>query len=383
MQIVFENEIARIPAAQWDALVGADMPLMQHAFLHALEASGSVAPQTGWEPRHVRIHDDKGVVAVAPGYIKHHSYGEYVFDWSWAEAYHRNGLAYYPKYVTAIPFTPVVGPRLLIAQLHQNDAGRRQGVQTFYRQAVMAYLQQNQCSSWHLLFPEESFASPGWSRRTGTQFHWYNRGYRDFDGFLAGLSASRRKSIRKERQRVAHYGLHFDWVCGGDMGEQEKTAFYRCYAATYTKRGQAPYLNAAFFDLLWRTMPAATRILLVRRAGAVIAASLFFQGEASLFGRYWGCLESLPGLHFEACYYRGIEHCIAEGLKHFDAGAQGEHKLLRGFEPVTTQSYHWIDHPEFAQAVDDYVQQEAAAVLAYQDNARDYLPYKKDQNKQD
>ena len=380
MQATFENDIARIPESLWDALVPADMPFLRHAFLHALEASGAVSPETGWEPCHVCIRDAGEVIALAPGYIKQHSYGEYVFDWSWAEAYHRHGLAYYPKYVTAVPFTPVTGPRLLVTKLHQNDAEWGRHVQACYHDAVIEMLRTRGCSSWHLLFPEEHHGAGQLMRRTGTQFHWVNKGYAQFDDFLASLSASRRKSIRKERQRVVQSGVQCVWRDGANLTPEEQDSVYGCYAATYLKRGQAPYLNADFFARLWRTMPQTTRVLLVRRDATVMAVALFFQGERTLYGRYWGCTEEVPGLHFEACYYQGIEYCIRHGLQRFDAGAQGEHKLLRGFEPVTTQSFHWLDHPEFAHAIQHFVQEEAQAVSGYQQQARNYLPFKKGEN---
>ncbi|MDX1452944.1 MAG: GNAT family N-acetyltransferase [Oleiphilaceae bacterium] len=371
--------VETIVPEDWNRLVDADMPFLQHAFLSALERSGSVTAETGWSPLHAVVYKEGRLVAAAPGYLKSHSYGEYVFDWAWADAYARYGLAYYPKYVTAIPFTPVCGPRLLIDPLHQNNAKELARVRAVFAEGVEAECHRRGVSSWHVLFEHGQPPRPDMLQRMGTQFHWANRGYTCFEDFLAGLSSSRRKSMRKERKRLTGIGLTYRWRSGQELKPDERKAFYACYATTYFKRGQQPYLRPAFFELIWQHMPAATQVLLVEKEQEIVAAALFFVGTQSLYGRYWGALQEIPGLHFEACYYQGIDRCIALGLQRFDAGAQGEHKLLRGFEPVTTSSYHWIASAEFEAAIADFVTREAEHVSAYQEQACDYLPYRKDQ----
>ncbi len=378
MKVQWVESMVDVAASDWNTLVDSDMPFLRHAFLNALESSLSVAADQGWRPLHACVYEGVDLLAVAPGYIKNHSYGEYVFDWSWADAYQRHGISYYPKYVTAIPFTPVVGARLLMRPEHQNDAGMCSALHAHYAEAVIEVMELHGCSSWHVLFARDFAPAGNMVRREGTQFHWFNAGYESFDGFLAHLSSSRRKSIRKERKRCHEQGLVFHWCAGAALSVQEQAHFYRCYASTYGKRGQLPYLTPAFFNALFKELSEQVEVLLIAdKHGEQIAAALFLKGSETLYGRYWGCLQEVPGLHFEACYYQGIERCIALGLKRFDAGAQGEHKLLRGFEPVTTYSYHWLSHPGFAEAVANFVAEEAEHVASYQQQARSCLPFRK------
>lgn len=376
IQCQFIRNLDQVDPKAWNHLIKKDFPFLSYDFLHALEQSKSVTKQTGWEPKHCTIYDQGTLVAVAPQYVKQHSFGEYVFDWSWADAYQHNGLNYYPKLITAIPFTPCVGRRL---QIHQDyDPGL---ILPKVVDAVLSECEQMGLSSWHILFPEEAWCDERLVQRTGVQFHWYNKGYDDFEAFLEALTSRKRKNIRKERAKVAKEGLSFIWREGGDVSVDELKAFYACYHATYLKRGQKGYLNWAFFENLFASMPQNLVLLLVKKScsdgSEIVAASLFMKGDTTLYGRYWGCLEHYEHLHFEACYYQGIEYCIAQGFQHFDAGAQGEHKVLRGFEPVKTVSYHWMAHAEFHHAVSDFLQHERLQMESYINEISDLLPYKK------
>jgi predicted N-acyltransferase len=378
--VFFYRTIDDIGREDWDALVGPDQPFLSFAFLHALEVSGCVALDRGWEPFHFAYYSAEGeLLAAAPQYIKHHSYGEYVFDWAWADAYQRHGLNYYPKLLTAIPFTPCTGPRLLVSSSATNSAAAPD-IASVYRDACVSSCHERSLSSWHILFPppenSKSDTQKGLHRRNGVQYHWFNRGYQDFDAFLDALVSRKRKNIRKERQAIARQALTFRWVEGPDFTEPELERFYLLYRATYLKRGQEGYLNKAFFQELLLTMPSAMCFLLVESSVEIVAGALFFKGDKTLYGRYWGCIESYHALHFETCYYRGVEYCIEHGFAKFDAGAQGEHKLLRGFEPMPTCSYHWIENPDFERAIVDFLEDESAHVAEYILEAREGLPYK-------
>lgn len=377
----FCSSIELINREKWNALVGPDQPFLTFEFLHALEASGCVGEAQGWQANHFVYYGADGqLLAVAPQYIKHHSYGEYVFDWAWAEAYQRHGLNYYPKLVAAIPFTPCTGPRLLLSASLKKNTSEFAVVTGAYRNACLGQCRELGFSSWHILFPQandaEDLVFEGMHRRDGVQYHWFNRGYKDFDGFLDALVSRKRKNIRKERLAIAQQALTFRWVEGADFTDTELEAFYVLYRSTYLKRGQEGYLNKAFFKRLLMMIPDSMCFLLVETEAEIVAGALFFKGESVLYGRYWGCIESYHALHFETCYYRGIEYCIARGFEKFDAGAQGEHKLLRGFEPVETCSYHWIANPDFEQAIVNFLDQESLHVRDYIREARNGLPYK-------
>ncbi|MWV17993.1 GNAT family N-acetyltransferase [Pseudomonas sp. L-22-4S-12] len=368
------DSIRQIAAADWDALLpGAAQPFLRHAFLACLEDSGSAVAATGWQPSHRLWRDAGGELrAILPAWIKSHSHGEYVFDWGWAEACQRAGIAYYPKLLTAVPFSPVVGPRLLGA-----PAACAQLLQ-----AVSATLGEQGLSSWHLNFTEPAEAAllarqPGWLQRSGCQFHWFNRGYRDFQDFLDGFASRKRKQVRKERELVAGQGLEFTWLAGDELSEAQWDFVYRCYANTYWLRGQSPYLSREFFSLLAERMPAAIRVNLVQQGTRPVAMAFLLRDAECLYGRYWGCLQESANLHFETCFYQGIEQAIAGGLQRFDAGAQGEHKLVRGFEPVLTQSWHYLEHAGLRAAVADFLQEEREHVLAYLEQARQALPYRR------
>lgn len=363
------TRLAEIPAADWDALAGGQ-PFLRHAFLSSLEDSGCLRPESGWLPAHQLLEDADGrLIAALPAYLKGHSWGEYVFDMAWADACARAGIAYYPKLLGAVPFTPVQGPRLL-----GEAPARRQLLE-----ALPGQLRRQGLSGAHVNFTEADddalFAGQdGWLSRLGCQFHWFDRGYGHFAGFLEALSSRKRKQLRKERQRLQ--GIELQWLDGDELDEADWAFVHACYARTYEVRGREPYLNLEFFLLLAERMPEALQVVMASRAGRRIAMAFYLRDGQTLYGRYWGALEDIEGLHFECCFYQGIERALALGLRRFDAGAQGEHKLLRGFEPVLTRSWHWLEHPGLRVAVADSLMQEAQAVRAYAEEARAWLPYR-------
>lgn len=373
MPIQTLSSLADIAPARWDALLSADpQPFLRHAFLSALEDSGSVGGRSGWCPQHWLLSDAQGaVVAALPPYRKTHSSGEYVFDWAWADACHRAGIEYYPKLLCAVPFSPVTGARLL---------GDRNAAGQLLDQLCAGLAERGQ-SSLHVNFTEPDADAvfkerEGWLERIGCQFHWHNRGYRDFQDFLDGLTSRKRKQLRKEREQVAGQGIEFDWHEGRQVSEAEWDFVYACYANTYHVRGQAPYLTRSFFSLLAEHMPEAIRLVLAKQGGQPVAMAFSLIDGQGLYGRYWGCLAEFDRLHFETCFYQGIDQAIAAGLPRFDAGAQGEHKLIRGFEPVITRSWHYLVHPGLRAAVSEFLDQERQGVLRYAEATRDALPYR-------
>lgn len=381
MHCKFHSSISDIPAPLWDGLFESENPFVQHAFLLALEQSGCVTSQTGWLPQHILISDNDEPVAVIPLYAKTHSYGEFVFDWGWAEAYERAMLDYYPKLVTAIPFSPVAGPRIGISK----DADPEK-VFVVLLNGLRELSLQHGYSSWHLLFPGARLQKALLAlkdegavlHREAVQFHWFNQAYQSFDDFLAGLRSSRRKNLRRERRLIAEQGVSVQRISGVDISDEEWQGFYQCYMNTYRKRsGHDGYLNRAFFDQLRTTMTRQLMLVVARRDAEIIACSLFMFDHRRLYGRYWGALEDVSCLHFEACFYQGIEFCIESALDEFDPGTQGVHKLMRGFEPVKSASYHWIADPRFREAIAVFLKQEKRGTDAYQQDAKTYLPYKK------
>ncbi|MFM1896781.1 MAG: hypothetical protein RLZZ385_1855 [Pseudomonadota bacterium] len=372
----FVDSIADIDAAQWNRLADQRSPFLRHEFLLALESSGCTTGRSGWQPCHALLSTPSGTLdAVMPLYVKDNSFGEYVFDWSWADAYRKHGIPYYPKLVTAVPFTPSAGPRVLAGGSALSER-RREVLVT----AVQALARDIQASSWHVLFPDQeqsdSLTAAGLLQRLGCQFHWRNRGYGDFDGFLDSLNSRKRKAIRKERAAVSAQGIGFQVVEGTDITQEQWRQFFRFYQNTYRVRGQQGYLNLEFFLTLGRTMPANLMLILALHDQQAIAGALFFKGENSLYGRYWGSLDDVPFLHFETCFYQGIDYAIRHGLTVFDAGAQGEHKIQRGFEPIMTWSNHWIAHPAFERAIAEFLQQEAHHTRHYIEDASGYLPFR-------
>ena len=376
MKATFINAIADIDAAHWNKLCGTDYPFLRHEFLAALEQSGSVGANTGWQPQHLLLHDHDTLVAVMPLYIKRHSYGEYVFDFSWAEAYQRHGLAYYPKLLTAIPFTPIAGPRYGIAadvdQLAACDA---------LLAAVMLRAQQLNASSWHLLFPDDDVCAQwddmGLLARRAVHFQWFNRDYTSMDDFSAAFASRKRKNLVKERRRIGDAGITVRRVRGAEITRELWRAFYRCYQLTYAKRsGHGGYLSETFFQLIGSTLASQLMMVVATRGDDVIACALTLQSSDTLYGRYWGAQEDIDGLHFELCYYQGIEYCIEQKLARFDPGVQGEHKIQRGFEPVYTWSAHWLRHDGFREAIADFIARENAHLAQYADDARQLLPFR-------
>lgn len=366
------NSLSVVDPVQWDGLLKDGQPFVRHAFLSALEDSGSLGPGSGWQAEHLLHVEDGRLLAALPSYRKWHSYGEYVFDHGWADACARAGIDYYPKLLTAVPFSPVSGARVLAAT--QADAFE-------LLKSLPGYLEIEGLSSAHINFTDDFSdqaleQQPGWLQRLGCQFHWQNRGYRDFQDFLDALSSRKRKQMRKEREQVAGQGFDFQWFEGHELDEALWDFVYACYANTYAVRRQSPYLTRAFFSLLAERMPEAIRVVLAKQGGRPVAMAFSLVGGDSFYGRYWGCLAEFDRLHFETCFYQGMEYAIAQGLQRFDAGAQGEHKLIRGFEPVITRSWHYLRHPGLNAAVQDFLQQERVGIRAYAEEAKDALPYR-------
>lgn len=367
--------ITEIPAHVWDGFSGTENPFLRHSFFLALEDSGCTVTETGWTPSHLVFYRGEKMIGVAPAFLKSHSRGEYVFDWAWADAYQRYGFEYYPKLLIAVPFTPSVGARLFLGKDERDRITPNE-----LNKALDGVAADNGVSSWHLLFPDQAdqnlLDGPGRMHRLGCQFHWFNHDYEDFEAFLATLTSRKRKSIRKERRDVAAQDIEFHHFPGVGLPGHVLSAFYVFYQATYLKRGQRPYLNLEFFQALQQHQPDQLHIIMAIKDNQMIAGALFLTGANTLYGRYWGCLEEYNHLHFETCYYQGIELAIARGLRCFDAGAQGEHKLVRGFEPVLTHSWHWVANPAFADAIDQFTREEAREVEAYRRAAQAALPYR-------
>jgi len=365
------DSLAGVDPAQWNALAGAN-PTISHAFLDALHASGAASAKTGWSVQYPTLWDEARLVAAAPLYVKAHSFGEYVFDWAWAEAHERHGVAYYPKLLCAVPFTPAAGPRLLAANAQ---------VRTRLAKVLLQAAKDSGVSSLHVLFPRDEDAAAlracGMLERTGVQFHWRNPGYRDFEDFLAALSHDKRKKIRQERRKVAEAGARLRRVDAAEASAADWDFFVACYRRTYREHHSTPYLNREFFALLASRMPQNVLLVIAEREGRRVAAALNLHGPHALYGRYWGSIEHVPGLHFEACYYQAIEFCIERRIPLFEGGAQGEHKHARGFLPETTRSFHWLAHPDFNRAVDDFLGREGAHISAYVDELNDRSPFRK------
>lgn len=372
----FLTSLSHVSAAQWDAVADVGYPFLQHRFLLGLETTLCTTAETGWQPCHLVLREGEQIVAVMPLYLKSHSYGEYVFDWSWADAWRQSGLEYYPKLVTAIPFTPATGPRLCYAKDQDEEKMWQAALQ-----AIQTFAGERGLSSWHLLFPTQSVSdlllSAGLPRREATQFHWFNEGYNSFDDFLATFNSRKRKSLKRERRRVEEQGLTLRTFSGDDIQPAHWQQFYHFYQMTYGKRsGHGGYLTESFFLETAAAMGPSVIMVLAYQQEKAVAGALYFRSNDTLYGRYWGCEREYDCLHFEACYYQGIEYCIANGIKRFDPGAQGEHKIQRGFRPIPTWSNHWIADRQLAGAVSDFTRREAEHNLAYQESAATLLPFK-------
>ena len=377
MQLRIVDNLDAIPAKDWNILAGDSNPFLAHEFLSALEHHQCVGEKYGWLPRHIVVYQDDLLIGAVPLYLKDNSYGELVFDWAWADAYQRAGLRYYPKAVVAVPYTPATGPRLL---LHPNaDANH---VSQLLIDAALELSQELDLSSLHWLFPNATdtarLQARGFLLRKGVQFHWQNHNYRDFDDFLARFTAQKRKKLKRERRRVEEQGIELRTVHGHEASEQEWEIAHRFYASTFDRKSGTATLSLGFFREIGRTMGNRVVLIFAYDKGQPVACAINLRGRDALYGRHWGCNAEYHSLHFEACYYQGIEYCIHQGLQLFEPGAQGEHKISRGFLPTTTWSAHWIAHAQFRTAIADYLQREERAMVDYADELCEHSPYRVD-----
>lgn len=397
MKAQWFNQAEQIGATRWQQAIGTtDYPFAQYNFYHQLELSQSIGGKSGWYPEYLLLmEDDDTPIAIAPTFLKTHSQAEFVFDWAWADAYQRHGFQYYPKRIWAIPFSPVTGPRVFSVL---DPTGKSEQIDELYgvvAQLLTARTDEQKLSSWHILFNQssriqtlldtltishdkdtEAKEEPHLLQRLSCQFHWFNRDYQNIEHYFAHFSSRKRKAVRKERQKIIDQGLVLERKLGTELTDSEIDFFYQCYQATYAKRGQLGYLTKGFFTGLTKTMGDNILLVLASNNEGLVAASWCFFDAHSLYGRYWGCIHEYDSLHFEACYYQGIEFCIERGLQHFDPGTQGEHKIARGFEPVYSYSLHYISHPGFRDAISAFCQEEAEAVKEYHAHTTTMLPFK-------
>ncbi len=369
------KSIDELNAREWNALGGDRNPFLRHEFFAALEHTGCIGSQTGWDPCYFTLKDSQGLAAAVPAFRKAHSYGEFVFDFAWAQAYSRFGSRYYPKLTVAVPFTPATGPRLLVrADLDRTATARR------LLADIEAYTASHSLSSVHALFLDEAAhlacEQAGWLIRRDCQFHWTNHDYASFDAYLETFTADKRKKARRERRRVAEAGIVFETRMGPELDERTLDQVYAFHRDTFLRHGHEPYLTRAFFSEAVRTMGDALLVKLAVHSGTPVAAAIFFWSKEALFGRYWGASSDYNSLHFEACYHQGIEFCIANGVARFEPGTQGEHKVSRGFEPTLTWSAHHIVNRRFRDAIEDYLAREGASVDAYAEEVQTHVPYK-------
>lgn len=372
----FCDQISKIEKTSWQEVISTDYPFLQYDYLIALEESQSVSAEAGWQPYHLIIKDNQVIKGVMPSYIKSHSYGEYVFDFQWANAYHQAGKSYYPKLVSAIPFTPATGPRLSLDSMLNSSK-----IIIELKSSLEKLNRDKGLSSWHLLFPDfklnEKMIDNGVFSRSGIQYHWLNNNYTDFGDFLRSCKLKKRKNIKRERRCLAENSLTVRWITGEQLTAEVWRQFYYMYQLTYIKRsGHGGYLTEEFFKLLSHSDELNVLLIGAFENDRMIAASLFFHDHQSLFGRYWGCIKEFEFLHFELCYYQGIEFAIHKRLYKFDAGAQGDHKIARGFQPIETFSNHWIAEPAFSEAIENFVFEETKLVKNVILEARTGLPFK-------
>ncbi len=417
MELKVVDHIDAIAPAQWNALAGCDNPFLRHELLSAFERTGCAVPQTGWRARHLAVYDDGHLIGAAPIYLKDHSYGEFVYDFAWAEAYRRAGLRYYPKLISAIPFSPVTGRRLLIAGESTTlgtpirrsgtadpapasesasaraagaatgplpmatDHPRRDQIARLLIDAALELADRTDASSMHWLFPDADdmrvLEDRGMLRRDGFQYHWLNPGYRDFDDFLSTFTAQKRKKTKRERRHVAEAGVTIEVLEGRAIQAMHWDLMHDFHQATIQQYGAPPFLTRAFFHALAESMPESAMLVLARHGREYVGGALNFVGSEALYGRYWGGRPGYNSLHFEVCYYSAIDFCIAKGLKRFEGGAGGEHKLSRGFVPVPTCSAHWLRHAQFARAVADFLARERNGIELYLDELNEHTPFKK------
>lgn len=375
LQVTVNSSIDDIAAAEWNELVGDASPFLRHEFLRAAENSQSVTPESGWTPRHLTLRGhDGGLRAALPLYQKDHSWGEFVFDWSWAQAYERSGFQYYPKLVSAVPFTPATGSRLLRRDPSDADAAAA------LLDAAIKLAGETNCSSLHILFPHPDetplLRNAGLRLRKDCQFHWHNDSYADFEDFLGKFSSAKRKKTKRDRRRVSEAGITFRRLRGSELDPEWWQVIYRLISITFMRRGSLPYFTLDFFTEISRTLPDNILVIVAEKHGEPIAAAVFFENEHVLYGRYWGSDAHYDALHFETCYYQGIDYCIETGKQVFEPGTQGEHKISRGFVPVTTWSAHWLQHPEFFSAIGDYLAEEGRHVERYMQAVDERSPYR-------
>ena len=368
------TSLAGVDAARWNALDGDESPFLDHAFLSLLEETGCVGGATGWHPAHLVLEDSIGVRAAAPAYLKDHSWGEFVFDFGWAQAYARHGLRYYPKLLCAVPFTPATGARLLCGSPGNPDLAAALVA------ALQARVVDQGLSSAHALFLDEpdraAFADAGWMLRRDCQFHWRNRGYTDYEHYLAGFTAEKRKKTRRERRRCAENGISFLTLHGDELDVAQLDLVHDLHRRTFVDRGHEPYLTRAFFRAIAPRLGRRMMVKLAVLAGQPVAAAVFFRSRSALYGRYWGALADFHSLHFETCYHQGIEYCIEHGIERFEPGTQGEHKVARGFEPSLTWSAHYVADERFREALQDFLAREAPAVDAYAEEIDAHTPFR-------
>jgi predicted N-acyltransferase len=379
MELRFVGSMSEVKQKQWNDMLDSSYPFLRHEFLLALEQSKSVTAKRGWQPCHALAYLGKTLQGAMPLYIKSHPYGEYVFDHAWENAFSRYGIPYYPKLLTAIPFTPVRGPRYIVAP--ESD---RSAVLAALFGGTRELLKKHAFSSWHVLYPDattkQELTAHEMTVRDGVNFFWQNRDYQKFEDFLGACSARKRKNIRKEREHVAAQGIRFRIAEGTAICKEDWDFFYHCYQATYAKRsGHGGYLTREFFEHTAKNFSDRALIFIAERMGNPVGAALSFRSEDTLYGRYWGCIQEIDKLHFETCYYQHIEYCIANRIQHLDGGVQGEHKIRRGFEPTTTHSCHWIENPDFRKVINNFLTEESEHMAAYKDHASEYLPFKKNQ----
>jgi predicted N-acyltransferase len=368
--------LAAVAAADWNAVAGTTWPFLRHEFLLALEESGSACAASGWQPCHLLLREGGTLVGAVPLYLKSNSFGEFVFDWAWADAYRRAGLRYFPKLVAGVPFTPATSPRFLHAPGADPARVRRALVG-----AAMELARESGASSLHVLFPPEdevaALEGEGLLRRKDCQFHWHNQGYGSFDDFLGTFTAEKRKKAKRERRRVAEAGIRFRHLTGRDIDADLLARIMPLYASSFWRRGREPYLNEDFFRRLCATLPDSLLVILALQGDEPVATAICYRGADALYGRYWGSSADYHSLHFETCYYQGIEYCIEHGIGLFEPGTQGEHKISRGFVPTATWSAHWLSHPQFFAAIDQYLDRERAHIDRYIAEVNEHVPYRR------
>ena len=379
MKIIFNKSVSEIKKKDWDSLIPQnEYPFLKYDFLNLLESSNSVGQDSGWVPMHLTLEDKGEIIAAVPLYLKNHSQGEFVFDHAWANAFYQHGLDYYPKLVSSIPHTPATGPRILI----QNSYKLKELVPVIL-EAIKSISEMNNISSWHILFPDEleldAYQESSLSVRKNAQFIWFNENYKDFDDYLDSFRARHRKNVKKEREKLSQQNLKINHYSGEELNQNLMDNFYNFYLSTNLKRsGHEGYLTEKFFKQAINNLSQNIVLMMAteKSSDRIVGGSFFFKDKENLYGRYWGCLEEFDCLHFECCYYQGIDYCIKNSLKRFDPGVQGEHKIKRGFKPTETFSAHWIADDRFRSAIDDFVIREESHIRKYVNEAKKYLPFK-------